>query len=487
MTDAVSLDQWRPGRRQCNLTLDDGTVVECEEVVRVVPGKRIVFRGVWQTQAVYAKLFIGRQARHYAERDLRGVKALLDAGIATPALLHQGRLAGSVANILIFAAIPDSINTDQAWAGMSMAQRFELAAKVVREVALHHQAGLMQTDLYLKNFLLQGERIYTLDGDAIKPLPQFLGQRKALDNLALLLSKFDIGSEADWLPRLLEIYAAARALPTLPALQWMRKRIAVHRHATAGRYADSKVFRQCTDIDVWRSRRSFLAVARPYASASLKQRLAKPEQLMAAVQRLLKRGNTCTVALTRLDGHQVVVKRYNIKGFRHGLGRAWRRSRAAVSWSNAHRLLMYGIATPIPVALIENRFGPIRRQAYFVTQYVEAPDAMEFFAATEVSVSQKKEVAERIADMLHKLCLLQLEHGDLKASNIKIADTRPMLIDLDSMRQHRCRRLFRARHQRDLRRLMNNWQQDDATRAALAAALLRVYQDKSLLQGAGIE
>ena len=41
--------------------------------------------------------------------------------------------------------------------------------------------------------------------------------------------------------------------------------------------------------------------------------------------RYLKQGNTCTLWLTRVDGRQLVVKRYNIKGLVHRFGRAFRR------------------------------------------------------------------------------------------------------------------------------------------------------------------
>src|SRR5690606_19003334 len=148
----------RLGRCAHEFQLTDGTRLTCEEVVRVVPGKRIVVRGRWQEQAVYAKLFLGKGAQRYADRDRRGVEALQAAGIATPALLAIGAI-GSGAVVLVFEAVADSVNVEQAWETMTSAERRTLAAGLVTEVARHHAAGLVQRDLYLKNFLLQGERI----------------------------------------------------------------------------------------------------------------------------------------------------------------------------------------------------------------------------------------------------------------------------------------------------------------------------------------
>jgi hypothetical protein len=79
---------------------------------------------------------------------------------------------------------------------------------------------------------------------------------------------------------------------------------------------------------------------------------------------VIKAGNTATVARLYVDGEAFVVKRYNIKSWQHAMGRMWRPTRAQRAWQNAHRLRMLGIATFKPIALIERRLGPMRRDAY---------------------------------------------------------------------------------------------------------------------------
>ena len=81
------------------------TVLQVLEVVRRVPGKRLVCRARWQGQEVFAKCFIGAGASKYAARDSRGVQWLAEAGIATPALLHDGATATGECRVLIYAAI----------------------------------------------------------------------------------------------------------------------------------------------------------------------------------------------------------------------------------------------------------------------------------------------------------------------------------------------------------------------------------------------
>ena len=194
----------------------------------------------------------------------------------------------------------------------------------------------------------------------------------------------------------------------------------------------------------------------------------------------LKSGNTCTLSLVEIGGKPIVVKRYNLKNLWHSLNRALRPSRAAACWAHAHRLAIYGIATATPIALLEKRCGPFRRQAYFLAEYIEAPDVAQFFADTTVSALQKAEAARNIASLFCKLYRLQLEHGDFKATNMKMVNGRPLLLDLDSMRQRSLNLPFVKRHTRDLRRFMRNWQQDAVTSDLLNTALRNAYCDAHL-------
>jgi len=246
------------------------------------------------------------------------------------------------------------------------------------------------------------------------------------------------------------------------------------------------VFRQCSDVEVEKTTYFFQAISRNFASEALREALKNPDAFLEDKQKYrLKNGNTCTVSLTQVDGREIVVKRYNIKNFWHGLSRALRPTRAAVSWANAHRLIIYRVAAAAPIALLEKRIGCIRRQAYFIAEYIDAPDALEFFADVTVNSAQRSVVADNIAHMFYKLYLLKIEHGDCKATNIKIVGDKPLLLDLDSMREHRCDWFFSMRHVRDLRRFMRNWQQDRAIQRLLVQAFRAVYKDTGLLDRAG--
>lgn len=464
-----------------DLALNDGKQLTALNVVRCVANKRLVCSGHWNGEPIFAKLFIGHQAERYAARDAAGVRHLSKAGILTPPLLHTGSTENAV--VLIFKAIVDGQSAEAIYHASTFPERFSLAKQLVATLAAHHNAGLLQTDLHLKNFLITGECIYTLDGDAIKPLSGILVRNAAMRNLALLLSKFDVLEIAQWLGALAEEYLKSRPGSNKIDLKQLDHMVMRHRHRVVNGYAEKKVFRQCTDVAVSRSRHHFLAMCRDGFSTSLERQLRNaPDSLIDGPhQQKLKSGNTCTVALAEINGRKVVVKRYNIKSFWHLIGRFWRPSRAANSWSNAHRLLMHGIATAMPLALLEQRFGPLRGRAYFLAKYIESPNLADFMQDALHSGAQKQTVLHAVAELMHKLFLLQIVHGDMKASNIHIEDSRPILIDLDSLQEHKCKARFAAGHVRDVKRLIKNWENQPEVEQWLITALQKVYGDHPLL------
>ncbi len=465
------------------LLLYQSSPLEIDATVRRVPNKRDVYKGRWAGQSVYAKKFFGAQALKYARRDATGVAYLQAANILTPPLLFQGKTQDSQAHVLIFSEITDAQNAEQVYRHASFGIRTELAKALILVLAQHHNANLIQTDLYLKNFLVQGEKIYTLDGDGIRKYTR-LSQQQALKNLCVLLSKFDVLEIESWHHDLLKIYAEARGWQMTPDAALIKKMTNVHRQKVVSNYADKKVFRQCTDVAIYKDVQVFTAVSREFLYLDLPKVFQKMDSLFTP-QNLLKNGNTCTVARVEINNQSIVIKRYNIKNFWHGVSRALRQTRAAVSWANAHRLQLLGIPTAKPVALIEERKFGLRGRAYFLCEYIDAPDAAQFFVAG-ADKTGRAETIKNIITLFYKLYLLKISHGDTKATNIKIVDHQPVLIDLDSMSQHAFSSYALKAHVRDLRRFMRNWQDDQALYNAFIKTFKVIYADHTPLELAGI-
>lgn len=470
-----------------SINLVDGGRLEVLEVVRLVPEKRIVCRCLWsdgnngrEESKVYAKIFIGREAGRYADRDKSGVLLLEKANIRTPKLLLDVDLAAHSGRVLIFDEVIDSVNAEQFYANLlatgDQSHRFNLMSLLVDELVSHHKAQLIQTDLYLKNFLVQNKTIYTLDGDGVRRLSPIFKERQKLHNLATLFSKMDVLDDC-WISELYERYCSQLALISTPFAEaeiwYLTQKI---RRKVASNYADKKVFRTCTDVCVRKDFRHYIAVASQFDFADFSTSFL--DSALSKKDSNLKNGNTCTIAKVLIKNASVVVKRYNIKNFWHGLNRALRVSRAATSWANAHRLMISGVATPKPVALLEERLGWFRRRTYFLSEYLDAPDALQYFASNV----DKESAARNLATLFYKLYLLKFSHGDCKATNIKMVDGMPVLIDLDGMKTHSmhwlCDPSFKRQHVKDLKRFMKNWEHNSEVAAMLKSAFIQKYNEQ---------
>lgn len=473
------------------VNLNDGSLLDLQTAVRVVPQKRVVALGEWQQQPVYAKLFMGDSAVRHAKRDAQGVKALQAGNVATPALLYEGAItvqeedqACDDIQVLLLAAHPAAENAEQVYQRANSALKKALAKKLVQTVARHHQANLLQTDLYFKNFLIDRGEVLTIDGDGIRQFDTLRDTQKK-QNLAVLLSKIDVLDLQDWLPELVAAYQTIQSEVVLDSAMLLAQANQARLKA-ASTYADKKVFRQCTDVLVSRSARHFSAVQRDYTELPILGSAADFDELVNSGS-WLKKGNTCSVVFAQLGPLPVVVKRYNIKGLSHAISRFWRPSRASASWANAHRLLNLGLATPQPVALHEARYARFfRGKAYLVSRYLDAPDIAEFFALVQEPLLRASAVKQTV-ELLSRLQALQLSHGDLKASNIKMMpDGKPVLIDLDSMRQHKYQFFAQKAHIRDLKRFMQNWQAQQALYNAFLKSFKVIYQNHAPLSAAGL-
>lgn len=493
------------------LTLENGATLDCETLVRFVEGRRAVYKAALSNEAlsnhtklnqpkhtVFAKVFSGKNFERYANRDKAGYTQLSVANILTPKLVLDTYLADHSARVLCYQAIDITGSAEDHYYSLCDGKdyaanyhaRLALMKLVTSAVAEHHNANLVQTDLYLKNFLVKDNAVYTIDGDGIRRLFHNLlpwtRRRKKMRNLATLFSKMDVLDDG-WIADLYEDYCKKTGI-TYSSFDYVEVYLLTQkiRHRVASGYANKKVFRSCTDVKAVQSFACYTALANGFNSEP-NWGLVKPrvlDSLLLRPEQRMKTGNTCTVGLADIGSMQVVIKRYNIKNSLHALSRAFRPSRAAKSWANAHRLIISNIATPKPLALVEERYGWLRRRAYFLAEYLNAPDIAQF--STQATLEHKKIIAHEVALLFYKLYLLKFSHGDCKATNIKIVNLKPVLIDLDSMVAHTSAWQFKRKHVRDLKRLMRNWEFTSEAAVLLKQAFVLQYNEEYILALAGI-
>src|SRR3990167_843396 len=87
------------------LTLSDHSVLHCDQIVRIIPRKRLVSFGTWNSKPIVAKLFYSLRAKEHFEQELKGVQCLSKNNVPTPALYFQDTTLDKRIYILIFERI----------------------------------------------------------------------------------------------------------------------------------------------------------------------------------------------------------------------------------------------------------------------------------------------------------------------------------------------------------------------------------------------
>ncbi|MCK4502426.1 MAG: hypothetical protein KAU22_05280, partial [Desulfuromonadales bacterium] len=139
-----------------------------EKSLRYLPGKRLTASGKLQGKPVIAKLYLdpNHSKRHWT-REQKGITALQKAGITTPALLFSGQLTDQIP-VLILEQLPAAETALDVWHNLTDDKKqLDFMCQLLTELATHHQAGLLQTDLHLNNFLHSLGIWYTIDADTI--------------------------------------------------------------------------------------------------------------------------------------------------------------------------------------------------------------------------------------------------------------------------------------------------------------------------------
>lgn len=442
------------------LSLPKQVSLICEEVIRLVPGKRLVAFGLWKKKQIVAKIFFNARAKQHMAREIRGIEALTTAKIPSPAILFYGQSIDPSISVLIFERIAQAESLDTFCQKHKNSPKTEaMLTHLTIELATQHVLGLIQEDLHLNNFLIAADKIYTLDGANIRKLDKPLDKKQSLENLALFFSQLGISTNTlqqclfhtyiktrSWVIKKADLQFFQRAL-----LQWNIKRWVAYR---------KKIFRSSTQFCRIKNFQHFILYERHYDSPLFEQLIQNPDAFFSLPStEILKAGRTSTVVKIPLDNQQIVIKRYNIKNFHHRLKRCIQPTRAQLSWRLAHQLQFVGINTAKPVAFIENRFLGLRSKSYFVMEYIEGTRADHFFENTTITPEQKIIAAKRIVALLFKLVRLRLSHGDLKITNILFnTQQEPILIDLDSMREHRSSLSLWYYFRKDLVRFLENWQ-----------------------------
>ena len=426
--------------------------LSCTKLLRFVPGRRRVYEALWNDKIVIAKVFSHTlSAKRHLRREWRGLTNLEHRKLNAPEPLFYGKtedgqwvvvaekISGSSTALEIFQKLHKST------------EKLELLTLVGKELAKQHIEGVMQKDLHLGNFLMQGNEVFLLDAGQIWFYRCELGRKNSVAQLAML---------AAWLPdnRAKEMNELCKQYYEVRGWDFERsdqnifwKYLAACRRRAVRKGLRKSLRTSKRFIKVGDGRyigvfdRSFCRDAKPFDFI---------ERIDALMDngKVLKNGNTCYVSRLTWNGMDIVVKRYNYKGIIHSLRHTIKKSRARRCWLNGHRLGIYNIATPKPLAFFEQRRGFIISKSYLVTEYIEGSSLYYYLRDENISRQKRKAAVQETKNLLDEMARYRITHGDLKHTNILITENGPVLTDLDSMRFHKCNLTFRTGRVKDILR-----------------------------------
>lgn len=459
MTDTASsiseqLEAWvNSGSEPFNVKIEESALT-VEEKLRHLPKKRLTCRASWQGEAVIAKFFYGSEFTKYASKEQETLNALIEAGISTPALLKVYQQDDFT--VLIIDYLAEAISLLSWLKNEPDECQFQSVISETTTLMLAcHKAGFDIKDPHLNNFLLCNNRVFIIDAGDIKQLSSPLNNKQSIENMALLYAQFPVTWDIVAYQTLESSLKHLNQRAMLDEKPWQQL-LLKQRRWRKKRFIDKKVFRECTAYICNSNSARFLVAKRDVYTKEFELALSNPDALIENGL-LLKDGKTATVARIDISGQTYVLKRYNIKKPIHAIIRGLKWSRAAVSWRNGLLLEMLGIPTAKSYALIEERWGPLRRRSYLLSEYIDAPQAWDVFEGESFNEQEKKIWANNLYNLFGLLKRSQISHGDLKAQNILCPAKGALFIDLDGMKTGQSFQDFYRQFKKDIQRFERSW------------------------------
>ncbi len=370
-------------------------------------------------------------------------------------------------------------------------------------VARLHEAGIAHHDFHAANIMIRhdesGPAIYLLDLDAVR-LSARLSWAASCANLVLLNRYFSLRANRSDRLRFWQAYCRARPAEFGPAAvcgPTGQQRPG----ALLGAEVEEDTWRSNVEFWIRRDRRCCRAnryyqrlkqgeftgfATADVAREEITALLSDPQKAFSKPgATVFKNSPSSQVVLfeCQIGGtmRRVVLKRFSPRKWRDAFAALFRASPALRSWIHGHGLRERLLPTARPLAIwTRKRFG-LPRDAYLLTEYVEASGDLHqrLEAITERGdVAVLRHEIDRIARLVRAMHERQLSHRDLKAGNILASDAGVWLIDLVGMRVFR--HLTREERVQNLTRLHASFHASPLLTRTDKLRFLRTYQNWGL-------
>ncbi len=163
-----------------------------------------------------------------------------------------------------------------------------------------------------------------------------------------------------------------------------------------------------------------------------------------------------TVARVDFPSGSYLLKFHHWAGFWKTLSKSRAISPNRRSFNDGLKLADRGVPTPLPLACVDVRLGPLSVCSYLLTEFVSGTSLYRTMRYEEPTAAVVDHFARQVADIWQTLDDVQFCHNDLKPENLMIDhDDRVWLIDLENARWHTERQSLRHYQAEDAERLLH--------------------------------
>ena len=341
--------------------------------------------------------------------------------------------------------------------------RRKLAVSLAKLCAAAHRQGLDHNDLHAGNVLVRVDTCHAESGDERLPelclidlpgvhLSRSLSRRRTIASLTMLAAACSAWATTSDMWRCFRAYIKER--PDLQPCDWreLGRRVAraiPKRKRRIARSRDKRSLRSNRDFYRHSNGRSRALAVGDLPRAELALLVDRPSgPLLDNAHRPYKLSHRSIVVQAELTlgaGRAVVAyKRVRPRNWWKTLLHYFRRNPALEAWYYGHALLLRGIATARPLAVIERKRLGLPAESYLATQWIAGASNLHVYGwqlAERPPAERRRrtrQVCQALGHLLGRMHAWNVSHRDLKGCNILVVerddDVDCYLIDADSVR-----------------------------------------------------
>ncbi len=436
-----------------------GAVLECIEILRAAPQKKMVCQAIFEKQKVIAKFFLSPDtAKIDFEQELSSYTLLTKAQINTPKQLTSGILNKS--GFYVLYEFYESINSLEKEIPLKP-NKTSLAYinQIMSILAQMHNSNIQQIDLQIKHFSKQKDdqliivdcaKVIALEVSS-SALSNEIRITQIHKNLATIFAQLSVNYDQHR-DEFLKSYQLRTIISKKLSSQSICQDMKQIRQLELQKYHKKELIGHSKFI-YEKDEHTTLIYDKQYADKQWQDFYQQINSIFDASS-YLKENHSENIVLAQCGDKKVVIKRYT----KLKLSKSGKSSQAWNSWQNAQQLIALGINTPKPVAIIEQGIGWLKNYSFYLTEYDTSEDALSHYSTkTELS----KEHLEEFKQLFTAMISSNISHSDLRADNILLTNDGLSLIDVDAIKfyspstikSHRFKKIF----DKDLQNFMKNW------------------------------